>query len=128
MRWPTSEDETARPGQDAPQRGTLTVDEPDLAIDERTLRDDEAPGDGTWWAVRTDPWPCPNPECAVVMPYITAMHHVIVVADRDRLLDASALAKEKGRHPKIVRYEDTFPIMTLDQWIARGRPVHGMAA
>lgn len=106
--------------------GLIELEDEDLDLAERPQRDDEGDGDGDWYAVRTDPWPCPNPECAVVMPYITAMHHVIVVSDRDRLLDACALAAQHGRNPRIIAYDDVFPTMTLDSWISRGRPVHGI--
>ena len=34
--------------------------------------------------------------------------------------------KEVGRNPRIVRYEDDLPTMTLFAWHAHGRPVHGM--
>ena len=57
---------------------------------------------------------------------MTACHHVIVAPDRDDLLDHAARAAQVGRNPRIVHYDDTLPIMTLFQWRALGRPVHGV--
>ena len=57
---------------------------------------------------------------------MTACHHVIVAPDRDDLLDHAARAAQVGRNPKLVRYDDVLPTMTLFQWRALGRPVHGV--
>ena len=80
--------------------------------------------DGDWYAVKTDPWPCPA--CGDVFAYITACHHVVVTTDRDDLIDHAARAAQIGRSPKIVRYHDVLPTITLWQWRALGRPVHGI--
>jgi hypothetical protein len=58
--------------------------------------------------------------------YVTACHHVIVAPDRDDLIDHAARAAQVGRNPRIVRYDDALPTMTLFQWRALGRPVHGV--
>ena len=39
---------------------------------------------------------------------------------------AAARAAQVGRNPRIVRYEDNLPTITLWQWRALGRPVHGV--
>ena len=80
--------------------------------------------DGDWYAIRTDPWPCPA--CAVEFEYVTGAHFVIVAPTRDDLLAIAARCKEVGRNPRIVLYDDVLPTMTLFQWHAQGRPVHGM--
>ena len=51
---------------------------------------------------------------------------MIVAPDRDDLIDHAARAAQVGRNPKIVRYDDVLPTMTLFQWRALGRPVHGV--
>ena len=81
-------------------------------------------GDGDWYAIHTDPWPCPA--CGEVFDYITACHHVVVTPERDDLIDHAARAAQVGRNPRIIRYEDKLPTITLWQWRALGRPVHGV--
>ncbi len=81
-------------------------------------------GDGEWYAIKTDPWPCPA--CGVAFSYVTACHHVVVADDRDDLLEHAARCAQVGRNPRIIRYEDVLPIITLWQWRALGRPVHGI--
>jgi hypothetical protein len=89
------------------------------------LAEEEQAGDeGEWYAIRTDPWPCPA--CGVEFPYVTAVHHVVVAAERDDLLDHAARCAQIGRNPRIVRYDDVLPTITLWQWRALGRPVHGI--
>src|SRR3954470_9565188 len=83
-------------------------------------------GDGEWYAIRTDPWPCPA--CGAVFEYVTGAHYVIVAPERDDLLQIAAKCQQVGRNPKIVSYDDVLPTMTLFQWHAQGRPVHGMRA
>ena len=70
----------------------------------------------------------PCPACGDVFDYITACHHVVVTPERDDLIDHAARAAQVGRNPKIVRYEDSLPTITLWQWRALGRPVHGIKA
>jgi hypothetical protein len=101
-----------------------TVYEVDELTDELAGRDDGATGDGDWFAIRTDPWPCPT--CGVAEDYVTACHHVVVAPSKDDLIDHAARAAQVGRNPRIVHYDDTLPIMTLFQWRALGRPVHGV--
>ena len=84
-------------------------------------------GDGDWYAIRTDPWPCPA--CGAEFEYV----------DRRALRDRGARSattcwrsrrscQQVGRNPKIVLYDDVLPTMTLFQWHAQGRPVHGIKA
>ncbi|HEX2376969.1 MAG TPA: hypothetical protein VHI30_05355 [Gaiellales bacterium] len=93
-------------------------------LEEILAGEDTGPGDGDWYAIRTDPWPCPA--CGAEFDYVTACHHVIVAPDRDDLLDHAARASQVGRNPRLVLYDDVLPTMTLFQWRALGRPVHGI--
>ena len=93
-------------------------------VEELLAGEDAGPGDGDWYAVKTDPWPCPA--CQIEFGYITACHHVIVAPERDDLIDHAARAAQVGRNPRIVHYDDVLPTMTLFQWRALGRPVPGV--
>ena len=77
-----------------------------------------------WYAIRTDPWPCPA--CGEEFEWITACHHVVVADSPDPLLEHAAIAKQVGRNPRIEVFKDGLPTITLDQWRALGRPVHGV--
>jgi hypothetical protein len=111
------------------------VDEAPLIMpDETVVWDDQAidefegadAHDGDWYAIRTDPWPCPA--CDAVFSYVTGAHFVIVAPSKDDLLAIAARCQQVGRNPQIVAYDDVLPCMTLFQWHAQGRPVHGMRA
>ena len=80
--------------------------------------------DGDWFAIRTDPWPCPA--CGQEFEYVTGAHFVIVTPTADDLIAIAQRCKEVGRNPRIVPYEDDLPTMTLFAWHAHGRPVHGL--
>ncbi len=80
--------------------------------------------EGEWYGIRTDPWPCPA--CAEVFEWVTGAHFVIVAPSKDDLLMIAAKCKEIGRNPRIVAYDDGLPAMSIFQWQALGRPVHGM--
>ncbi len=80
--------------------------------------------DGEWYAIRTEPWPCPA--CGEVFAWVTGAHFVIVAPARDDLIEIAAVAKRIGRNPRIVDYDDKLPAMSIFQWRALGRPVHGM--
>lgn len=84
----------------------------------------EETADGDWFAIRTDPWPCPA--CGQEFEYVTGAHFVIVTPSADDLIAIAQRCKEVGRNPRIVLYEDDLPTMTLFAWHAHGRPVHGM--
>ena len=79
---------------------------------------------GEWYGIRTDPWPCPA--CAAVFEWVTGAHFVIVAPERDDLLLIAAACKRAGRNPRIASYDDTLPAMSIFQWQALGRPVHGI--
>jgi hypothetical protein len=102
-------------------------------LEEILAGEDAGTDEGDWYAIYTDPWPCPA--CNEEFSYVTACHHVIVAPDRDDLIDHAALAAplthspvaaQVGRNPRIIRYDDSLPTMTLFQWRALGRPVHGI--
>jgi hypothetical protein len=94
-------------------------------LEQELLATDRGEGNGgDWYAIHTDPWPCPA--CGEEFTYVTACHHVIVAPDRDDLLDHAVACSRHGRNPRIVRYDDKLPTMTLFQWRALGRPVHGI--
>jgi hypothetical protein len=106
--------------------GQITLPDSPVVWDEEEIEEFEGidAGDGDWYAIRTDPWPCPA--CQVEFEYVTGAHHVIVAPERDDLLGIAAACMKVHRNPRIVRYEDDLPCMTLFQWQALGRPVHGM--
>lgn len=93
--------------------------------------DDEKPSsfDG-WFCIRTDPWPCPGPGCDFVATFQTAAHLVVVWEriDAQTLLVTAERCRRLGRNPRVVEYEDDFgPAIAWEQWVAAGRPVHGLA-
>ena len=51
---------------------------------------------------------------------------MIVAPERDDLLQIAAACQKVKRNARIVQYDDNLPCMTLFQWQALGRPVHGM--
>ena len=109
-----------------PERGRLETAEPPVVWNDEEIEEFEGTdtGDGDWYAIRTDPWPCPA--CGTTFEYVTGAHFVIVAPERDDLLQIAARCQQVGRNPKIIRYDDVLPTMTLFQWHAQGRPVHGM--
>ena len=111
-----------------PERGRLETPESPVVWSDEEIEEFEGTdtGDGDWYAIRTDPWPCPA--CGAVFEYVTGAHYVIVAPERDDLLQIAAKCQQVGRNPKIVMYDDVLPTMTLFQWHAQGRPVHGMRA
>ena len=50
----------------------------------------------------------------------------VTVESPDPLLEHAAIAKQVGRNPRIVKYDGGLPTITLYQWRALGRPVHGV--
>ena len=82
-----------------------------------------------WFCVRTDPFPCPAPDCRYVAEFMTAAHLVLVWEERDdpNLLRHAQRAKEVGRNPHIVGYAAEYgPSASYYAWEAAGRPVHGV--
>ncbi len=109
------------------RRGTIVSPDLDLESDEEAWRDDA--DHGGWYCVRTDPFPCPAPECDFVADFMTAAHLVLVWEERDdpNLLWHAQRAKEVGRNPRVIEYEGAFgPSASYYAWEAAGRPVHGI--
>ena len=82
-----------------------------------------------WFCVSTDPFPCPAPGCLFVATFMTAAHLVLVWEEQDdpNLLRHAQRAKEVGRNPRIISYENDFgPSASYYAWEAAGRPVHGV--
>lgn len=82
-----------------------------------------------WYCVATEPFPCPADGCDYVADFMTAAHLILVweVADDPNLLRHAQRAKEVGRNPRVVEYEQLFgPSASYYAWEAAGRPVHGV--
>ncbi len=82
-----------------------------------------------WWCISTDPFECPYPSCSFVANYSTAMHRILVWAEKDddRLLDLAVKLQAVDRHPRVVVYEQSMgPCLAYDLWEALHRPVHGI--
>jgi hypothetical protein len=109
------------------RRGTATVSDLELEVDEELWQDDD--DHSGWFCVKTDPFPCPAESCTFVAKYMTAAHLVLVWQERDdpNLLWHAQRAKEVGRNPRIVEYASSFgPSASYYAWEAAGRPVHGV--
>lgn len=105
---------------------TPTITEDDRAIwTEEEIESFEGidTGEGEWYAIRTDPWPCPA--CKAVFEYVTGAHLVLVAPSRDDLIEIAAQCQKIGRNARIIPYEDSLPAISIFQWRALGRPVHG---
>jgi hypothetical protein len=111
-------------------RGRAVVAGEEVLEDEEELwtgdGDDEHAG---WFCVRTEPFPCPAEGCVFVAEFMTAAHLILVWEERDdpNLLWHAQRAKEVGRNPHVVAYENGFgPSASYYAWEAAGRPVHGI--
>lgn len=112
-----------------PGRGTITVEELELASDEELWTDDSDVDHSGWFCVSTEPFPCPAAGCTFVAEFMTAAHLILVWQERDdpNLLRHAQRAKEVGRNPRVVEYEPAFgPSASYYLWEASGRPVHGV--
>jgi hypothetical protein len=110
-------------------RGTVTLEELELAEVEDLWSDDSGADHTGWFCVATDPFPCPASGCAFVAEFMTAAHLILVWEQRDdpNLLRHAQRAKEVGRNPRVVSYEPSFgPSASYYAWEAAGRPVHGV--
>jgi hypothetical protein len=108
---------------------SVIVEDDELVEDEELWSDDDAGDHAGWYCVRTDPFPCPARGCAFVAEFMTAAHLVLVweVRDDPNLLWHAQRAKEVGRNPRIVAYDDAYgPSASYYAWEAAGRPVHGI--
>ena len=113
-----------------PGRGSIVLSDQELAAEEEDLwTDDDGAGYEGWFCVRTDPFPCPAAGCVFVAEFMTAAHLILVWEERDdpNLLWHAQRAKEVGRNPRVVDYEEPFgPSASYYAWEAAGRPVHGI--
>jgi hypothetical protein len=111
------------------ERGSVLVEEHEL-VEEEALWVDEGEADHAgWFCVRTDPFPCPASGCTFVAEFMTAAHLILVWEERDdpNLLRHAQRAKEVGRNPRVVVYEQVYgPSASYYAWEAAGRPVHGI--
>ena len=106
-----------------------TAEEIELLEEDEELWTGEEDDHSGWYCVRTDPFPCPAPGCTYVAEFMTAAHLVLVWEERDdpNLLRHAGRAKEVGRNPHVVTYEQGFgPSASYYAWEAAGRPVHGI--
>ena len=102
-----------------------------LTEDEELWTGDEDSDHSGWFCVRTDPFPCPAAGCTFIAEYMTAAHLILVWQERDdpNLLWHAQRAKEVGRNPRVVGYQEAFgPSASYYAWEAAGRPVHGIRA
>jgi len=107
------------------------IDAPDQSTDveEHLWTDDSGEDLEGWYCIATDPWPCPAEGCGFVANHITAAHLVICWPEMDdpNLLTHAQIAKEVGRNPRVAEYQTGMgPACSYYQWIAAGRPVHGV--
>jgi hypothetical protein len=112
------------------RRGGSTLEEAAHDVEAELWRDEAADHDG-WFCVRTNPFPCPAPNCVFIATFMTAAHLILVWEERDdpNLLWHAQRAKDVGRNPRVVSYEREFgPSASYYAWEAAGRPVHGVRA
>jgi len=112
-----------------PERGTVLFEEEELGVDEELWTDDSDTDHAGWFCVATSPFPCPAEGCTFVAEHMTAAHLILVWEERDdpNLLRHAQRAKEAGRNPRVVTYEESFgPSASYYAWEAAGRPVHGI--
>ena len=111
------------------QTGSVTVEDAELAGEEALWRDDADADRSGWFCVRTNPFPCPASGCGFVADYMTAAHLILVWELRDdpNLLWHAQRAKDVGRNPRVIPYENDYgPSASYYAWEAAGRPVHGI--
>ena len=109
--------------------GRVVVADEELVAGEELWTDEGGDDHSGWFCVRTDPFPCPAESCSFVANFMTAAHLVLVWQERDdpNLLWHAQRAKEVGRNPHVVAYEQSFgPSASYYAWEAAGRPVHGV--
>jgi hypothetical protein len=112
-----------------PQTGALILEDEDQLEDESIWADDGGDDHSGWFCVSTDRFPCPASGCTFIAEYMTAAHLILVWEERDdpNLLWHAQRAKDVGRNPRVVPYEQPFgPSASYYAWEAAGRPVHGV--
>lgn len=84
--------------------------------------------EGQWYGIRTNPHACPADGCEAVFEWVTAAHLVVVAPANDdpRLLKIATACMEQGRGPRIVGVPQGVPTISIYEWEALGRPVHGI--
>ena len=84
--------------------------------------------EGTWYGIETKPYACPADGCDQVFEWVTAIHLVVVAPTRDdpRLLKVASTCKEQDREPRIAGVPHGVPTISIYEWEALGRPVHGI--
>ena len=109
--------------------GRVVLADEELVADEELWTDEGGDDHSGWFCVRTDPFPCPAENCSFVANFMTAAHLVLVWQERDdpNLLWHAQRAKDVGRNPHVVAYEQSFgSSASYYAWEAAGRPVHGV--
>ena len=112
-----------------PGVGVIEMTDESTGVDEQLWTDDSDQDFDGWYCISTDPWPCPAEGCGFVAKHITAAHLVICWPEMDdpNLLTHAQIAKEVGRNPRVIEYQTSMgPACSYYQWIAAGRPVHGI--
>lgn len=112
-----------------PGIGVLELDDTTPGVDAFLWTDDSGDDLDGWYCIVTDPWPCPAEGCGFVAMHITAAHLVICWPEMDdpTLLTHAQIAKEVGRNPRVTEYMVGMgKACSYYQWIAAGRPVHGV--
>ena len=112
-----------------PQRGTVVLEDELLGVDEDLWTDDSDTDHSGWYCVATGQFPCPADGCDFVAEHMTAAHLILVWEERDdpNLVRHAQRAKDAGRNPRIVDYQESFgPSASYYAWEASGRPVHGI--
>lgn len=112
------------------ERGRILLEHAHAEEEALWQGDDSDDYDG-WFCVRTDPFPCPAAGCSFVAEFMTAAHLILLWQESDdpNLLRHAARARDVGRNPRVVGYQDGYgPSASYYAWVAAGRPVHGVKA
>ena len=126
---PVSDQERILNPATGPGVGVIEMTDESTGVDEQLWTDDSDQDFDGWYCISTDPWPCPAEGCGFVAKHITAAHLVICWPEMDdpNLLTHAQIAKEVGRNPRVIEYQASMgPACSYYQWIAAGRPVHGI--
>jgi hypothetical protein len=101
-------------------------------VDERIATNDNDADDlSGWFAIATDPFPCPAEGCPFIARFMTASHLILVWPrdDDPDLLAQAVRARDAGRNPRIVEYEHSMGrAISWDLWNAQGCRVHAYGA
>lgn len=64
------------------ERGQIVLGEHAVEAQDELWREEDGDHDG-WFCVRTDPFPCPAPQCTFIAEFMTAAHLILVWQERD---------------------------------------------